>query len=244
MPAARASELPTLPSLRHLAFDVEVEVKDEYEKRMQTTSRVSSGTGTVRRSAASGTQPVPPDQRTASYDWRSKGRIICDVVAATTDGSLVVDISEESPERSAPRMRVAIGPNGHLNYPPSPPLFDEEVAVLRLLARSVVGSEPHAVGSSWTVQDSGKGYLSKTLFRVVGAGSASDLRLDLDGEYHQEGVDNVSGALQGKLAYDQGRLVPRTASLDAQSRRDTPDGYRVVRMAINLILVDDSFARR
>ena len=120
-PAARAADPPPpLPSLRHLVFAVEIGVKDEYEKRLLTTPRID---GVSRRASAKDNQAPPPDQRTAAYDRRLKGFIICDVVAATGDGGLVVDVSEETPERAAPRMRVAIGPNGHLNYPPTPPLF-------------------------------------------------------------------------------------------------------------------------
>ena len=241
--AVRASESPPpLPSLRHLAFAVDVGVKDEYEKQMQTTPRVMEGAS--KRSVGRGAQVLPPDQRMAAYERRLKGRILCDIVAATADGGLVVDVSEQGAERVGPAIRVAIEPNGHLNYAPSPPLFEEESALLHLLARSVVGSQPHAVGASWTVEDIGKGYASKTQFRVGAVESASDLRLDLDGEYHQAGFDNVTVALQGKVDYDQLRLVPLSASLDSQSRRETPQGYRILRMAISLTLVEDSFARR
>jgi hypothetical protein len=242
-PCAQASDAPPpLPSLRHLTFAVDLGLTDEYEKRMQSTARITlPGT---RRSTASAAQAVPQDQRTSFYDRRLKGTIVCDVVAATSDGGLVVDISEEMTERVAPRMRVAIAPNGHLSYPPTPPLFEEEVALLRLLARSVVGAETRDIGSSWTVEDNGKGYGFKTTYHVVAHQTANDLRLDLNGEYHQDGLDNLTGALQGKLAYDQSKLVPVTASLDSQARRETPDGYRVVRMAISLMLVEDSFGRR
>jgi len=241
-PAARAADPPPpLPSLRHLVFAVDVGVNDQYEKRLQTTPHID---GISRRATATGNQALPPDPRTAAYDRHLKGIIVCDVVAATADGGLVVDVREEAAERVAPRMRVAIGPTGHLNYPPAPPLFDEEVALLRLLARSLVGTESHALGTSWAVEDSGKGYASKTVYRVVGAEATGDLRLDLNGEYRQDGLDNILGVVQGKLAYDQSKLVPRSASLDSQARRETPDGYRVIRVAINLTLVDDSFARR
>jgi|GEM_PF-957822 len=237
---ARAGELPPLPSLRHLTFAVEVTVKDEYEKRQINTTSVTSGL--IRRSAMTAGQHVPPDVRTAAYDRQLKGEIACDVVAATSDGGLVVDVSEQGSERSSPRIRVAIEPNGHLAYSPATPLFDEEVALLRLLARSVIGSQPHDVGTSWVVEDNGKGYATKTTFRVTAVQGGSDLRLDVDGEFHQDGIDTIVGAVQGKLAYDQSKLVPRTATLDSQSRRETPDGYRTLRVGINLTLLQDSFA--
>jgi hypothetical protein len=228
---------PPLPSLRHLVFAVDLGLKDEYEKRLQTSRRI-----TVTRSARS-SERLPPDQRTATYDRHLNGRIVCDVVAATPDGGLVVDISEDATERSAAPVRVAVEPNGHLNYSPSTTVFEEEVALLRLLARSIVGSQPHDVGASWVVEDSGKGYGSKTTFRVTAVQAAGDLRLDLEQQYHQEGIDGVVGSVQGKVAYDQSKLVPRTASFGAQARRETPDGYRIVSMDISLTLVQDSFGR-
>jgi len=237
---ARAAEPPPLPSLRHLTFAVEVAVKDEYEKRQENSSRVTPGL--TRRSGMGSGGRVPQTPRTAAYDRQLKGEIVCDVVAATSDGGLVVDVSEEGAERSSPRIRVAIEPNGHLSYSRVAPLFDEEAALLRLMARSVIGSQPHDVGTSWVVEDTGKGYATRTTFHVTAVEGGSDLRLEVDGEFHQDGIDTIIGAVQGKLAYDQSKLVPRTATLASQSRRETPDGYRILRMGINLTLLQDSFA--
>ena len=225
---------PPLPSLRHLVFALDLGLKDEYEKRQESRRRIG-----ISRSPRSGDR-IPPDQRTAAYDRHFKGRIVCDVVAASSDGGLVVDISEDATERAAPPVRVAVEPNGHLSYSPSTTVFEEEAALLRLLARSIIGSQPHDVGASWVVEDNGKGYGSKTTFRVTAVQAADDLRLDLDQQYHQDGID---GSVQGKVAYDQSKLVPRTATFGAQARRETPDGYRVVSMDIRLSLVEDSFGR-
>jgi len=234
---ARADTPPPLPSLRHLVFALDLGLRDEYEKRQENRRRFGIGRMADSRGR------VPPDQRTAAYDRRLKGRIVCDVVAATSDGGLVVDVSEDATERAAPPVRVAVEPNGHLNYSPSTTVFEEEAALLRLLARSIVGSQPHGLGASWVIEDSGKGYGSKTTFLVTGVQAAGDLRLDLDQQYHQEGIDGVVGSVQGKVAYDQTKLVPRTASFGAQAHRETPDGYRVVSMEISLTLVEDSFGR-
>ena len=228
---------PPLPSLRHLVFALDLALKDEYEKRQESSRRITTG-----RSASS-RERLPPDQRTAAYDRHLKGRIVCDVVAATSDGGLVVDISEDATERAAPPVRVAVEPNGHLSYSPSTTVFEEEAALLRLLARSIIGSQPQGVGASWVIEDNGKGYGSKTTFRVTAVQAVDDLRLDLDQEYHRDGIDGVVGSVQGKVAYDQSKLVPRTAAFGAQARRETPDGYRIVSMDISLTLLEDSFGR-
>ncbi|MBC5809658.1 MAG: hypothetical protein GIW95_02190 [Candidatus Eremiobacteraeota bacterium] len=241
---ARAADAPSLPSLRHLVFTANISMLDAFEKQLDNIPHSSSAVttsrngGSVRSGPDMGNVTARSKTRTAA-----KTQIVCDIVAATPDAGLVVDIREDGSERRAPSARVAVLANGRLSYAPEAVVNPEEVAVLQLLARGVVGAQAHDVGASWTISDDGTDYRSKMVFRVTGASAPDTVRLDLDQEFRSGGAHSYGGTLHGKLEYDPTKLVPRKAALESKTRIQTADSYRVVDLTIDLALVEDSFGK-
>jgi len=227
---------PPLPSLRHLVFDLSLEMRDAYEVGALPARSLVRGSLLEQRGVA----PKKTQEDARAF----RGRIVCDVVAATADGGLVVDIGEETEGRQAAIVRVAIESNGRLHYPPQKTVFEEEIELLRLLARGIVGPQPHAVGSNWSIDDALQNYESKTTFRVSGSNGSSQVDLDAERKSRSTGGANATGSMAGKIAYDQRTLVPRGAKLLLVTNRQTLDGPHVIRMTIELALLADSFAPR
>ena len=74
----------------------------------------------------------------------SKGTIAVDVVQATSDAGLVIDIAETTDALARPKVRMAIAADGTLFFDPGAvaKLSEEELAVARWLGRGFYGDRP------------------------------------------------------------------------------------------------------
>ena len=117
--------------------------------------------------------------RTQGAAVTAKGSIGIDVVAATDDAGLVVDVSENAIERTRPKVRIVIGPDGAVFYDPknAENLTEEEITLVRWLARGFFGDHPTDPGTSWTVDQSANGHVDVERYRVV-ARDAHQVTLD------------------------------------------------------------------
>ena len=182
--------------------------------------------------------------RTQGAAVTAKGSIGVDVVAATDDAGLVVDVSESAPERTRPKVRVVIGPDGATFYDPknAESLTEEEITLVRWLARGFYGDHPTEPGTTWTVDQSANGHVDVERYRVV-ARDAHQVTLDYALEEKVGGAAGYAGTRGGSLVYDTAMIVPVKATFQTESRRQVGTAYETMRTSVTLTLTTDSFAK-
>ena len=195
--AATTTTVPTLPSLRHLVFNFNVTVNDQTETKIEGMAASSaggnSGGGGPGSSPDSGSRMTAGQTQKRSASSTRRGQIIVDVVAATADLGLVVDVKQESPDKSEPLTRVAITQYGVLNYDPKFELSAEEIALLHLLGRGVIGGSAYQKGDEWDIPPTGKDYTEKTTYKVVDVPSPTSEVIDETGVFQATGVHPANG---------------------------------------------------
>ena len=245
--ATTNATLPPLPSLRHLVFNFDVTVNDLTETKIE--GMAASGQGGNSGSSPnvgpdSGSRMTAGQTQKRSASASRKGQILLDVVAATADLGLVVDVKQVSPDKSEPLTRVAIMQNGALSYDPNFELSAEESALLRLLARGVIGGAARNKGEQWTVPLSGSGYNEQTTYKVDDVPNQSSEVIDESGAFQQTGVHAADGTTHGKITFDPTVVVPVTATLTSHTRRASLGASTTTDMTIDLSLAEDSFAKK
>jgi len=78
------------------------------------------------------------------------GTLTVAIVAATSDGSLVADVSYNGSTEIQNAVRVAILSDGRLSYNPKTPLSYEARRILPFLARGFVDNHTLALGTKWS----------------------------------------------------------------------------------------------
>ena len=225
--------------LRTLTFEVDVHV-----------AAVREAPG----GAANGGRPAPlgqivgtrPNGTTpATGALAAKGSIGIDVVAVTEDARLVLDIAETAIKRMRPKVRIEVAPDGVVFYDPknAENLTDEELALVRWLARGFYGDHPTEPGTAWTVDQSANGYSDVEHYRVV-ARDAHHVTLEYTQEQKASGSTVFAGSRGGSLVYDTALVVPVRAKFQTESRRQTGASLETLRTSVTLTLVTDSFANR
>ena len=242
---AAGSAAPSRP-LRTLSFDVDVHVA----ARRETPGEGIRGTlpgvpvkGRMVQGRPGGA--TGNGQRTEAAAVTTKGTIGVDVVAATDDAGLVVDVSETATERSRPKVRIVLGPDGAVFYDPknAANLTEEEITLVRWLARGFFADRPTEPGTSWTVDQSANGHVDVERYRVV-ARDAHHLTLEYALEEKVGGAAGYAGTRGGSLVYDIAMIVPVKATFQTEARRQVGAAYETTRTSVTLALVADSFAKR
>jgi hypothetical protein len=239
---------PPLPSIRHLVFNFNVGIDDLTETRIEGNAAGSRG-GTEGEPGAgpatmAGSQVTAGKTNKQRADTSRKGQIIIDVVAATQDGGLVVDVSQDSVDKPEPVTRVAITQDGSLNYNPSAELTPEEAALLRLLARGVIGGVARAKGDTWDIPLTSSGYSEKTTYRVVAITAPSLEQIEADSAFEQTGIHAADGLTREKITFDPTVVVPLAATLSSHVNYKNLGSSTTTNMTIQLDLVSDSFAKK
>jgi hypothetical protein len=195
---AAATPAPAPRVLRHLVFNVGVDIENRTDTKVSGIEGPASGTA-----SDVGTQI-------------EKGTISVDVVAVTGDGGIVVDVSEDTDTRKAGVARVAILGSA-VSYDPSRDVTEEEVDILRFLSRTFVKDGEISVGTAWTT-DAQSGIGSDHAVYAVTAVDADAKTIDIsvDEKTTQIGPKGFDGTTRGSVKYDMGVLVPISFSLDTR----------------------------
>jgi hypothetical protein len=182
--------------------------------------------------------------RTQGAAVTAKGSIGVDVIAATDDAGLVVDVSESAPERTRPKVRIVLGPDGAVFYDPknAENLTEEEITLVRWLARGFYGDHPTDPGTTWTVDQSANGHVDVERYRVV-ARAANQITLEYGLEEKVGGATGYAGTRGGSLVYDTAMIVPVKATFQTEARRQVGTAYETTRTSVTLTLKSDSFAK-
>jgi hypothetical protein len=215
------------PPLRHLTFDLALEVSYSSQQGGLRDIAAPTGGGTVETQRGETHQIV----------------IVCDIVASNPDGDLLIDVSEAGLERSVPPSRIVLHLDGTFGYMPNQkPLAEEESALLPFLARGYIGPAPHPVNDTWEVGSSADKFKAKTTFRVT-AVKAQTEDIAFDEEYSFSGAEGYTGAGHGAVSYDPGKLVPEHIELFLTTRMTQMGQATTVRYRANYSLKEDSFSK-
>jgi hypothetical protein len=196
------------------------------------SSRVASpaGAGAARREASTATT----------------GTITVDVVHVTeADAGLIIDVAEDAPQRSRPKVRIAVAADGTLYYDPAnlDKLSEEEVVVAHWLGRAFYGDRPTEIGTSWTVDQSANGRTDVEHYSVL---ARDDTNVTLSYALEERTTDprGYAGTRQGSLVYDKVMVVPVRASFEGVAHRQLGGALDTVRTSVKLTLTADTFAKR
>ncbi len=248
--ASAAAGAPTAPAaprpLRTLSFNVDVTISELSEtpgEGIQGTRPARLEKGRLvggRPGAQSGS-----GERASGAKLTAKGSIRVDVLSATDDAGLVVDVSEDALERVRPNVRIVLAPDGAVFYDPknAQNLTEEEIAIVRWLARGFYGDHPTDPGTAWTVDQSANGHTDLEHYRVIGH-DAHNVTLDYALEEKVPGATGYAATREGSLVYDTALIVPVKATFQSESRRQVGAAYEKTRTSVTLSLAADSFAKR
>ena len=238
--ALAAAEPDSARPLRTLTFDVDVHVA---AVREAPGDGMNGGRAAAPRGQIVGTRPNGTTPATGAL--AAKGSIGVDVVAVTAEARLVLDIAETAVKRTRPKVRVEVAPDGGVFYDPknAENLTDEELALVRWLARGFYGDHPTEPGTAWTVDQSSNGYSDVEHYRVV-ARDAHHVTLEYTQEQRAAGATLFAGTRGGSLVYDTALVVPVRATFQTESRRQFGAARETLRTAVTLTLMSDSFAKR
>ncbi|HEY0380915.1 MAG TPA: hypothetical protein VGC72_01820 [Candidatus Elarobacter sp.] len=232
-------------AVRSLTFDVDVHVAARREVPGAAISSNRPGV-TVRGepSRVQQTGGLAPTTTTGAA-LAAKGSIGIDVVAVTDDARLMIDVEETAVKRTRPKVRVAVAPEGVVYYDPrnAANLTEEELALVRWLARGFYGDHPKEPGTAWTVDQSANGYSDLEHYRVV-ARDAQRVTLDYTQEQRTQDASGFAQTRGGSLVYDTALTVPVHATFQSESRRRTGGTNEMRRTSVTLTLTADSFAKR
>jgi hypothetical protein len=232
--------------LRTLSFSVEVRVSELRATPGEAIQAAAPGIAVKGRMVGghSGTTSGTGERKQAA-SLKATGSIDVEVLSATDDAGLIVDVSENALERMRPKVRIVLGPDGAIFYDPKDTrnLSEEEIAVVRWLARGFYGDHPTDPGTAWTVDQSANGHVDLEHYRVV-ARDANNVTLDYALEEKFPGAAGYAAMREGSLVYDTAMIVPVKATFRSEARRQIGTAYETTRTSVTLALVADSFAKR
>jgi hypothetical protein len=228
--AASAADAPA-PPLRTLVYSVQLSTLTKNEEQTSGFNAAGNG-GSIGHGAVA---------RTAEAS--DEGSLTVDVIGATADLGLVVDVSFAGKNSQQPATRVAIFADGHLTYDPAKQISVEAARILPLLARGLLNGRDVSPGATWKTDAAGpaKGTTTYHVIDVHGMqatiGIESDIKVPGPRGYDEQD--------QGKTTYATDRVCPVSVDLQARSRRSaSADQYVTTTMHLTATLVSDSFAKK
>jgi hypothetical protein len=244
--AAGAGAAANARPLRTLSFNVDVHVSEVRATPGEGIQAAAPGVAVKGR--VIGGRPSTTSgngERKQAVSLKATGSIDVDVLSATDDAGLVVDVSENALERMRPKVRIVLGPDGAIFYDPREArnLSEEEIAVVRWLARGFYGDRPTDPGTTWTVDQSANGHVDLEHYRVV-AHDAHNVTLEYALEEKVPGAAGYAATREGSLVYDTALIVPIKATFRSEARRQVGAAYETTRTSVTLTLTADSFAKR
>ena len=245
LPAGAAGATAPARPLRTLSFDVDVHVSARRDTPGEGLHGAVPGVAVKGRMVSGRPASAAGNgERTEAAAVTAKGSIGVEVIAATDDAGLVVDVSETAIERTRPKVRIVLAPDGAVFYDPknAENLTEEEITLVRWLARGFFGDRPTDPGTSWTVDQSANGHIDIERYRVV-ARDAQQVTLDYELEEKVGGATGYAGTRGGSLVYDTAMIVPVRATFRTEARRQIGTAYQTTRTSVTLTLTADSFAK-
>lgn len=244
-PLCASAAEPVRP-IRTLSYTVDVTITDSIEASstiIGNGNRPPPPGGRAGREQRNAPTASGSGTRGTGVTIATKGTIVVDIIQATDDAGLIVDVSEDAPKRMCPKLRVGVSAEGALLYDPADTdkLSVEEAAVIRWLGRGFYGDHPTDVGTVWTVDQSSKGYTDVERYRVVSR-EATRVTLNYGLEESTTLAGGYAGSREGSLVYDTALVVPVKADFDAVAHRLLAEGYNTKRTSVRLTLTADSFA--
>lgn len=214
--------------LRHLAFAYDLSTTSTLERQgsgLTDSGNVGAGSAIQRSTARQS----------------NKGTIAADVVAATTDGALIITTSEQGDAQLA-STQVGIKGDGSLLTAPGAKLSDEQRYILTLLGRKIMPYSTAQVGDSWQIsEEAAKGTSDVISFRITGVeDSVVHLAVSRVIDNRSPGAYQLS--LTGTIDYDYKRLVPVAGNLQGVTHYQSMDGLNTVQTYLTFSLSQDSFA--
>ena len=238
---APAGAADLLRPLRTLVYDVAVAVG----KPHGTESSAVSFQPPLRRRrggrAVGATGPVEDTSPTVA----AQGSIQAEVVAATGDGGLVVDLTENASGRDHLKVRFAVSIDGTVGFDPknAGSVSGEELALVRWLARGFYLDHPTEPGTSWTIDQSGNGITGIERYRVT-ANAANRVTLDYALDEKVAGAQAYGETREGSLVYDTALVVPVRVAYQGETHREIFGANDARYVSVTLTLRTDSFAKQ
>ncbi|HEY6234599.1 MAG TPA: hypothetical protein VIW69_05740 [Candidatus Elarobacter sp.] len=245
-PAAAGAVTAAARPLRTLSFSVQVSVSEQVATPGEGIQGTRPAVLVKGRLVRGGTNTTTGSgERTRGATLKATGSIDVDVISATDDAGLVLDVAENALERMRPKVRIVLAPDGAVFYDPknAANLTEEEIAVVRWLARGFYGDHPTEPGTMWTIDQSANGHVDLEHYRVV-AHDAHNVTLDYALEEKAPGATGYAATREGSLVYDTALIVPLKATFQSEARRQVGAGYETTRTSVTLALTADSFAKR
>jgi len=176
-------------------------------------------------------------------DLDVRGTIDVDVVGATSDGGLAVDVSEDAATRKAPPVRVGIL-DGKLYYDPHAVVTEEERDVLSFLDRGFVKPDTLGAGTTWNDDPVGAGMTTHTTYKVKSVDDqAKTMALDFEGFTNVTGPNGYQADTHGTLTYDTGVSVPIDFTLWRRTHVDNPGRLTTIDTKLSATLREDSLRK-
>ncbi len=238
----RAGAADIVRPLRTLSYDCTVSVAASRETPSDTY--VSHVERMPRGGSMTSSSPSGSGESDDTRKIEVKGSISVEVLSATDDAGLVVDVAENAAERTRIKVRMVVGPDGALAYDPANEqnVTEEEIAVVRWLARGFYGDHPRVAGTAWTNDQSANGRVDVERYRVLSQ-DRDRVTLEYALDEKAAGVTGYDASRRGSLVYDTALIVPVKASFQSSSRRQIGPTMSTLRSTITLTLTADSFAR-
>lgn len=225
--ASLASAAAVTP-MRTLVYDLHMEIDN---------ARLEHNSGFDPTSSAVGRGHV-------SYPMASRvsGRVTANVIAASRDGFLVVDVAETASVRNRPTVRVTVARNGDLIFDPkqNENLTVEEIALLRWLARGFADDLPPSTGAGWDIPQAHTGTTGAEHYRVLAIDGAR-FKLDYKMEVRRTGAQGYDATRLGSLTYDTAYSVPTEVAYQEVAHQELRGNIDTTSTSVELRLLSDSF---
>jgi hypothetical protein len=226
--AARAADAPK--PIRVLVYNVAYSASTL--RREHTSGFVNGGMGST-----SGSGVV--DRRFGSDGG---GVLTVAVIAATSDGGLIVDASFVGKSVTQPVVRVAILKDGSLSYDPKTQVPGQVLRLLPFLSRGLIAERDVNTGSTWSVQAFAPA-AGATTYRVT-AFDGTRATLEFDESITVKGASGFTESAQGTTVYATDLLSPISIDLHTVIRHDVSiDLADTTDSRLSATIVSDTFAK-
>ncbi len=168
--------------------------------------------------------------------------LTADVVAATADGGLAVDVFEEAPDKSA-TVRFGVVSN-KLLFDQNAIIFEEEPEFVHYLARDLIKPTELQVGTTWTDKFSAQQLSGEMTYRVTAIDTTNNtIVVDITGDSNSSGITSMQTTTSGSFTYDTATSVPEKLSVSTRSLIRSGQTLTTKSTQLTATLVEDSFRK-